>query len=104
MLYGHDTGMNLSSEAWDCICSHQYQLVSLDATMGLKQISGYHMGLKDDLDFVQRLAEHGCVDKDHTVKVINHFSHNGEMTHEQLDAFAREHGLIAAYDGMKVNF
>lgn len=104
MLYGHDTGMNLSSEAWDCICSHQYQLVSLDATMGLKQISGYHMGLKDDLDFVQRLAEHGCVDKDHTVKVINHFSHNGEMTHEQLDAFAREHGMKAAYDGMKVNF
>ena len=26
------------------------------------------------------------------------------MTHEELDQFAREHGMIASYDGMKVNF
>lgn len=103
MLYGHDTGMNLSSEAWDCIFSHQYHLVSLDATMGKKQIAGYHMGLEDDLSFVKQLMDHGCADKD-TVKVINHFSHNGEMTHEQLDAFANEHGMKASYDGMKVKF
>ncbi len=103
MLYGHDTGMNLSMEAWECIFSHSYDLVSLDATMGTKQINGYHMGLADDLAFVKLLEEHGCVGQ-HTVKVINHFSHNGEMTHEQLDAFAKEHGMLAAYDGMKVRF
>lgn len=103
MLYGHDTGMNLSKEAWECIFSHSYDLVSLDATMGTKQINGYHMGLADDLAFVKLLEEHGCVGQ-HTVKVINHFSHNGEMTHEQLDAFAKEHGMLAAYDGMKVRF
>ncbi|KAI4447313.1 hypothetical protein C823_001832 [Eubacterium plexicaudatum ASF492] len=103
MLYGHDTGMNLSKEAWECIFSHSYDLVSLDATMGTKQINGYHMGLADDLAFVKLLEEHGCVGQ-HTVKVINHFSHNGEMSHEQLDAFAKEHGMLAAYDGMKVRF
>ncbi len=103
MLYGHDTGMNLSSEAWDCIFSHQYDLISLDATMGNKQIDGYHMGLVDDLAFTKLLEERGCVNRN-TVKVINHFSHNGEMTHEQLDAFAKEHGMTAAYDGMKIKF
>lgn len=103
LLYGHDTGAGLSAQAWDCIFSHQYDLVSLDATMGKKQIGGYHMGLQDGLAFIRLLKEQGCVDQD-TVKVINHFSHNGEMTHEQLEAFAEEHGMIAAYDGMKVVF
>ncbi len=50
---------------------------------------------------VRRLKEQGCIRPD-TVKVINHFSHNGKMTHEELEIFAEEHGLTAAYDGMKV--
>ncbi len=103
LLYGHDTGMNLSREAWECIFGHKYSLISLDATMGRKQIDGYHMGLPDDIAFAKLLEEHGCADGQ-TVKVINHFSHNGEMTHEQLEAFAQEHGMAAAYDGMKVVF
>ena len=103
MLYGHDTGMNLSAQAWDCICSRRYDLISLDATMGKKQIPGYHMGLADDVAFGRRLSEHGCIDQN-TVRVISHFSHNGEMTHEQLETFAKEHGMTAAYDGMTVTF
>ena len=103
LLYGHDTGMKLSAEAWECIFRHKYDLISLDATMGMKQIEGYHMGLLDDIAFAKMLEEHGCIHKD-TVKVINHFSHNGEMTHQQLEAFAMEHGMVAAYDGMKVLF
>lgn len=101
ILYGHDTGLNLSAEAWECIFKRKYALISLDATMGRKHSEGYHMGLPDVLTFVKKLQEHGCIGQD-TVKVINHFSHNGEMTHEELEAFAEEHGLTAAYDGMKV--
>ena len=97
LLYAHDTGMNLSEEAWDCIFGRKYNLISLDATMGRKQIDGYHIA------FAKLLEEHGCIHKD-TVKVINHFSHNGEMTHAQLEEFAKENGMIAAYDGMKVLF
>lgn len=101
LLYGHDTGMNLSDEAWECILEHKYDLISLDATMGMKQTNGYHMGLLDDIAFVKLLKEQGCIHED-TVKVVNHFSHNGGMTHEQLERFAGEHGMVAAYDGMKV--
>lgn len=103
LLYGHDTGMNLSEDAWECIFRYKYDLISLDATMGKKQIPGYHMGLPDDIAFTKLLEEQGCI-FEKTVKVINHFSHNGEMTHEQLEAFAAEHGMIASYDGMKVLF
>lgn len=103
MFYGHDTGLNLSKEAWDCIFSHKYQLISMDATMGKKKTDGYHMGLPNDVEFVRLLEEKGCIDAE-TVKVINHFSHNGEMLHADLEAFAAEHGMVAAYDGMKVKF
>lgn len=103
ILYGHDTGMNLSEEAWQCIFSHRYDLISLDATMGKKQTEGYHMGLPDDITFMNRLKEKGCL-KENAVKVINHFSHNGEMTHSDLERFASEYGMTAAYDGMRVEF
>ena len=75
----------------------------MDATMGKKQTECYHMGLPDDLELVRRLEEKGCVSES-TVKVVSHFSHNGEMTHAQLEEFAGEHGMIAAYDGMRVEF
>lgn len=103
LLYGHDTGMNLSEEAWECIYSRKYSLISMDATMGMRKTNGYHMGLEDDVEFVRRLEEKGCIDSG-TVKVINHFSHNGGMTHGQLEQFAGEHGMIASYDGMTVGF
>ena len=101
LLYGHDTGMNLSQEAWDCILGRTYDLISLDATMGKHHAKEYHMGLPDVLTVVRRMEERGCIRPD-TVKVINHFSHNGKMTHEELERFAAEHGLTAAYDGMNV--
>lgn len=103
LLYGHDTGMNLCEEAWECIFSHKYDLVSLDATMGMRQIDGYHMGLLDDIAFVRLLEERHCANSG-TVKVVNHFSHNGGMTHRQLEDFAGQYGMLAAYDGMKVLF
>ena len=93
--------MNLSGEAWECIYSRRYSLISMDATMGRQKTSGYHMGLWDDVEFARRLEERGCIDGS-TVKVINHFSHNGGLTHTDLEIFAGEHGMIAAYDGMRV--
>lgn len=101
LLYGHDTGINLSQEAWKCIFGRTYDLISLDATMGKNHSKEYHMGLPDVMTFVSKMEEQGCIRPD-TVKVINHFSHNGQMTHEELEAFAEEHGLTAAYDGMRI--
>lgn len=52
---------------------------------------------------IRKLESQGYVTKE-TVKVINHFSHNGRMTHEQLTVWGRERGILAAYDGMEVEF
>ena len=103
VFYGHDTGSNLSEEAWRLLTAQRYDLISLDATMGKKTIGGYHMGLPDVEMVVEKLTGLGCVD-DKTVKVINHFSHNGEMTHDQLTDWGAQRGILAAYDGMEVTF
>ncbi len=103
VFYGHDTGVAFSKEAWEMITAEQYDLISLDATMGTKSIGGYHMGLSDVEAVLAQLSALGCVNE-HTVKVINHFSHNGDMTHDQLTAWGAERGILAAYDGMEVKF
>lgn len=103
VFYGHDTGGSLSPKAWELLTAEHYDLISLDATMGLKTIGGYHMGLSDVEIMIRKLESLGCVTEE-TIKVINHFSHNGGMTHEQLAAWGRERGILAAYDGMEVEF
>ena len=103
VFYGHDTGCNFSPEAWELLKRERYDLVSLDATMGKKSIGGYHMGLPDVESVLEKLAAEGCVDS-HTVKVINHFSHNGGMTHDDLTAWGAEQGILSAYDCMEVKF
>ncbi len=103
VFYGHDTGVRLSEEAWELLKKEKFDLVSLDATMGMKSSEWYHMGLPDTEVMFQKLTDLGCMDS-HTVKVVNHFSHNGGMTHDQLTAWGNERGILAAYDGMEVDF
>ena len=103
LLYGHDTGRNLSPEAWKLVTGETYDLVSLDATMGTQSVREYHMGLPDAEEMFGRLSALGCI-RSHTVRVVNHFSHNGEMTYDQLAAWGAERGILAAYDGMEVEF
>lgn len=83
VFYGHDTGCNLSPEAWALIKKEKFDLVSLDATMGTKSVKEYHMGLPDAEHMFEKLSVLGCTNSQ-TVKVVNHFSHNGEMTYDQL--------------------
>ena len=71
--------------------------------MGQKTVERYHMGLPDAERMFQMLADRGCVDAD-TIKVVNHFSHNGEMSHEQLTEWGAKRDIRAAYDGMEVEF
>ncbi len=103
VLYGHDTGRDLSPAAWKLLTEARYDLVSLDATMGTKSVPAYHMGLPDVEILLEGLTAQGCV-HERTVKVINHVSHNGEMTHDQLAAWGAGRGILAAYDGMEIEF
>ena len=61
-----------------------------------------HMGVEDVLETQKKLIEIGCADEN-TVWVINHFSHNGGILHEELEERMKPHGFIVAYDGLEVS-
>lgn len=99
LLYAHDTGICLRDEAWELLAAERYDLVSVDATMGLAHCPYNHMGIPDVERFLAKLNDMRCVDG-HTLCVCSHFSHNGGLTHAGLLRHAGS--WIPAYDGMEV--
>ena len=49
------------------------------------------------------MRELGVID-DKTVLVLQHFSHNGGVTYDELVPIALKRGFEVAYDGMYVEF
>lgn len=84
--------------------SYRMDLISLDCTHGIneKERDG-HMGLVTDIEVRQKLMELGCADEK-TKFVVNHFSHNGLATYDELLPIACEQNFIVSYDGMSVEF
>ncbi len=60
-----------------------------------------HMGAQAVLDTIAFFRECGLSD-DRTTNVVNHFSHNGGATHEELCEFWSKHGVLVGYDDMIV--
>lgn len=77
--------------------------VSLDCTCMLVEYRKGHMGLAACRDTYARLTEMGLCDAT-TVACVNHFSHNGNATHEQFETEAAKYGFFTAFDGMTVEF
>ena len=79
LLYAHDTGY-LFDEVFAYIAEKglRFDLITLDCNYVELPVDdeGGHMGLPNIRRVVARLQEMGAVD-DRTVKVVNHFSHNG---------------------------
>lgn len=102
LLYGHDTGV-FPEATFEYIKGRRFDLVSLDCTFGptLWEYGG-HMGLPNNLAVKQRLEQIGSADGQ-TQFVINHFSHNSKMIHDQLVPYAEKYGIITAYDGMELS-
>lgn len=106
LLYAHDTGM-FSEEVWNGLRGFgKPDLVSLDCT-GCLALGGDwergHMSVGSDLRTVERMRKEGIADEK-TVFVLNHFSHNGGQTHDELVEAVKDKGVIVAYDGMEITF
>ncbi|MFZ2537645.1 MAG: MBL fold metallo-hydrolase [Oscillospiraceae bacterium] len=101
LLYGHDTGV-FPKKTWEYIKGITFDAVSLDCTFVLGDNAHGHMGLPNCNDVKQEMQNIGSASV-HTTFIINHFSHNGNKTHEELSDAANELGFLTAYDGMTVN-
>lgn len=104
LLYAHDTGY-FPEEAWELLKGEgRFDLISLDCTSCLG-LDGHvylrHMIFPTCLEVIKRMEETGLVD-DKTVKVVNHFSHNGGQTYDEMRAEADKHGIVVSYDGLEI--
>ena len=104
ILYAHDT-CYFPEEAWAILKEEGYfDLVSLDCT-GCLGIDGRkyvrHMTFSMCLDVIKRMESLHLIDE-RTVKVVNHFSHNGGQTYDEMAAEADKHGIVVSYDGLEI--
>ncbi|MDR3148101.1 MAG: hypothetical protein LBU00_06995 [Treponema sp.] len=104
LLYAHDTGI-FPAETWDYLGSAKPRLglVSLDCTTAAFKEGSNHMGLPDVVLVREKLLEMGLAGED-TVFVLNHFSHNGGLNHQELCEKAGGLGFTVAWDGLSVAF
>ena len=100
ILYAHDTGL-FPDPTWTWLHGRAFDLISLDCTLLAHRDGKNHMGIDDVLEIRDRLIRIGC-GKPETHWVINHFSHNGGILHDELVHLMTPHGIEVAYDGMEI--
>lgn len=80
----------------------KFDCISFDCTYGyFKKGPGRHMGLLDNLDEIERFKKIDAI-KENTKFIITHFSHNGGLLHDEMQAKANEHNITVAYDGLQI--
>lgn len=106
ILYANDTGYFLES-VWEQLKSEgYYDLISLDCT-GCLGVNGQwrnnHMTFGTNLEIVNRMKREGLIDEK-TKVVLNHFSHNGGQSYDEMFKQTEKYGVIVSYDGLEIEF
>ena len=106
VLYAHDTGYFYDG-VFEYIEKNDihFDMVTLDCTnvdIPIADNEG-HMGFPNNERVLKRLSDIGAI-SEKTVKYVNHFSHNGNPTHELLEKRAATIGCNASFDGCTVEF
>jgi len=103
LLYANDTGV-FPQSTWDYLKTYgkRFDFISLDCT-GMFQTNWRdgHMSLDTNKEVYDRMTGMGLCDAD-TVAYVNHFSHNGQQTHDELEKSAKSFGFGVAYDGFEI--
>ncbi len=104
MLYAHDSGY-FPDGTWDYLEKTRpyLNMLSIDCTEGAVLKRRDHMCLETDREVCARMRESGIID-DKTLIYLNHFSHNGLKTYDEMVPLAAEYGFNVSYDGCVVEF
>jgi len=98
-LYGHDSGI-YPEATFEFLRGKRLDLITLDCTNGPGKEGTNHMGIPDCQIVRERMLESGAAHAG-TRFVLTHFSHNGGLLHEELEALAGPLGFEVAYDGVE---
>ncbi len=104
-LHLHDTG-RIGEEALEYLAQNgaKVQAVAYDCTFvgGVGGENARHMGIEDVMLIKEKLLKLGVINTK-TKNIITHFSHNANPTRANLKKIEKQYGVIAAYDGMKID-
>lgn len=100
LLYAHDTGL-LFPEVIEWLSGRYIDAASLDCTGIYHSAGSGHLQLSTCEETFALLKRNGALKQD-AICIINHFSHCGGASHEQLEAEVQKRGWIAAYDGIQI--
>jgi phosphoribosyl 1,2-cyclic phosphate phosphodiesterase len=100
-VQANDTGF-FPEDTWRWFRGRHLDGISLECTNG--SIEGWkgHMGVTEVIDVATRLREEDQLMPSAPV-VATHFSHNGGLLHDELEAALNPHGITVAYDGLRVS-
>jgi phosphoribosyl 1,2-cyclic phosphate phosphodiesterase len=97
LFYANDTGW-YPEATWEMLKGRHIDLVSMDCTAGKGYCESYHMGIENNRQVKEKMLQMGCADQ-RTGFIITHFSHNANLTQEELQLEADKFGFLVAYDG-----
>ncbi len=98
VLIGNDTGW-WPEPTWDILALHQFDVAIIDCTFGRRDERKYHLGISGVVAARDRLRKLGALADDSRV-IANHFTHNGQINHEELVEVLAPEGIEVGYDGM----
>ena len=103
-MIANDTGY-FREETWAFLEEKKFKfdLVITDCTGGINDWERGHMSGSWVIDTKKRLEKIGSVTAE-TKYFINHFSHNGQATHAELEAHFNPHGIQVCYDGLEIEY
>lgn len=101
VLYATDTGIYAEKE-FEQLREKNLDAVVLDGTNLFSTTSKNHLNVEGVCKMRDLMKKYGVI-KNNALVILTHFSHEGIPMQEILDEQVKEFGLIAAYDGLRVN-
>ena len=100
IFYGTDTA-EFMDETWQAFHDHElcFDLVVLDHTYGPDEPGSDHLCASQVAEHTRRMRSEGILKEGGRV-FATHIAHEGNPSHDELSAYAKQNGYEIAYDGL----
>jgi phosphoribosyl 1,2-cyclic phosphate phosphodiesterase len=102
LFWGHDSGLYPEETLEALAKAAPLSIATFDTTYGgAPSKNRGHMGVDGVVQMVEELRKRGAITQ-RTKCIATHFSHNGNLMHEELVEAFLPHGIMVAFDGMVI--
>jgi phosphoribosyl 1,2-cyclic phosphate phosphodiesterase len=103
LLYATDTGI-WPDQTWEFLGDYAVDCLVIESSEGFVPTPyNGHLCIEETIQVVERLRRMGVLHSETRICTTHH-SHQGEGTHEELEAALNPHGIGVGYDGLVIDF